>query len=75
MHTITINIKDDNVANKVIWFLRHLKDDGVEIVDNKANELDKLYLDFLEDKQNNRLFSTNSSDLINRIENELQVGL
>ena len=29
---ISINIKNDSVAHKVIWFLNHLKEDGVEIL-------------------------------------------
>jgi hypothetical protein len=32
MHTITININNDQLAEKVNWFLEHLKDDGLEIV-------------------------------------------
>lgn len=28
----SINIKNENVARKVIWFLNHLKEDGVEIL-------------------------------------------
>ncbi|MHC4873987.1 MAG: hypothetical protein ACYTFY_19225 [Planctomycetota bacterium] len=32
MKTITINIKNDSLADKVSWFLEHLKDDGLEIV-------------------------------------------
>lgn len=30
---ISINFKNENVAQKVIWFLNHLKDEGVEILD------------------------------------------
>ena len=29
---ISINFKNENVAQKVIWFLNHLKDEGVEIL-------------------------------------------
>jgi hypothetical protein len=32
MHTITININNDQLAEKVNWFLEHLKNDGLEIV-------------------------------------------
>lgn len=32
MHNITINIKDDQLAKQVVWWLEHLKDDGLEIV-------------------------------------------
>jgi predicted HAD superfamily phosphohydrolase YqeG len=32
MHSIVINIKDDQLAKQVIWWLEHLKEDGVEIV-------------------------------------------
>lgn len=29
---ISIDIKNDSVAQKVLWFLKHLKDDGVTIL-------------------------------------------
>ncbi len=32
MHTITINISNDQLAEKVNWLLEHLKNDGLEIV-------------------------------------------
>ena len=32
MHTITININNDQLAEKVNWLLEHLKNDGLEIV-------------------------------------------
>jgi len=38
MHTITININNDQLAEKVNWFLEHLKDDGLEIVSKEDIE-------------------------------------
>ena len=32
MKSITINIKDDSVVEKVTWMLNHFKEDGVEII-------------------------------------------
>jgi hypothetical protein len=32
MHHITLNIKDEQLAKQVIWWLEHFKEDGVEIV-------------------------------------------
>ncbi len=32
MKSLTINIKNKAVQDKVIWFLEHLKTDGVEII-------------------------------------------
>lgn len=32
MHTITININNDQLAEKVSAFLEHLKNDGLEII-------------------------------------------
>ena len=32
MQSITININNDKLAEKVNWFLDHLKNDGLEIV-------------------------------------------
>ncbi len=31
-------MKNENVAQKVIWFLNHLKDEGVEILDTTKKE-------------------------------------
>ena len=32
MHHIAINIKDDQLAEKVLWLLEHFTKDGAEIV-------------------------------------------
>lgn len=42
MQSITINIKDQKLADRVTWFLEHLKDDGLEIV--AVEDLDDLKL-------------------------------
>ena len=35
MQSITININNDKLVDKVTWFLEHLKNDGLEIVSKK----------------------------------------
>jgi hypothetical protein len=42
MKTITININNEKLADKVTWFLEHLKNDGLEIVSKE--DLDDLKL-------------------------------
>lgn len=42
METITINIANDKLADKVTWFLDLLKDDGLEII--KKEDFDDLKL-------------------------------
>ncbi|MFP4279042.1 MAG: hypothetical protein ACLFQI_03470 [Halochromatium sp.] len=32
MRNIAINIKDDQLAKQVIWWLEHFKEDGIEII-------------------------------------------
>jgi hypothetical protein len=32
MHTITINLENDQLVDKVIWLLKHFEKDGLEIV-------------------------------------------
>ena len=32
MHTITINLENDQLVDKVIWLLKHFEQDGLEIV-------------------------------------------
>jgi len=29
---IAVNIENDTIAQKVLWFLNHLKNDGVEVI-------------------------------------------
>ena len=29
---IAVNIENDTIAQKVLWFLEHLKNDGVEVI-------------------------------------------
>ncbi|NOQ64792.1 MAG: hypothetical protein GQ582_09800 [Methyloprofundus sp.] len=38
MQSITINIKDDKLADKVTWLLEHFKGDGLEIVSKEDND-------------------------------------
>jgi len=42
MQTLTINIKEPKISEKVIWFLRHLEKDGVELT--QQEDLDDLRL-------------------------------
>ncbi|KOR33308.1 hypothetical protein TI05_01795 [Achromatium sp. WMS3] len=32
MHIVTLSIKTEDIKDKIIWFLKHLEQDGVEIV-------------------------------------------
>ena len=38
MKSLVINIKDDNIVDKVLWMLEHFKDDGLEIVSKEDME-------------------------------------
>jgi hypothetical protein len=38
MQSITINIKNAQLAERVYWFLDHLKDDGLEIISREDME-------------------------------------
>ena len=42
MQSITINISNDKLVDKVTWLLKHFKNDGVEIVSQE--DLDDLKL-------------------------------
>jgi hypothetical protein len=42
MQTVTINIQDESLAEKVLWILEHFKNDGLEIVSKE--DLDDLKL-------------------------------
>jgi hypothetical protein len=42
MQSITINIDNDQLADKVTWFLEHLQSEGLEIVSKE--DLDDLKL-------------------------------
>ena len=38
MHSLTINIENELLVDKVIWLLNHFKNDGLEIVSNEEIE-------------------------------------
>lgn len=38
MQSLTINIKDQSILDKVVWLLDHFKNDGVEIVSKEDIE-------------------------------------
>ena len=38
MQTLTINIKNDTLLDKVVWLLEHFKKDGLEIVSKEDVE-------------------------------------
>jgi len=42
MHSITININNKQLVDKVMWFLEHLKNDGLEIISKE--DIDDLKL-------------------------------
>ncbi len=42
MQTVTINIQDESLAEKVLWILEHFKNDGLEIVSKE--DIDDLKL-------------------------------
>ena len=43
MHTITINIENDTLVERVVWLLEHFKKDGLEIIrDENIEDLELL---------------------------------
>jgi len=38
MQSLTINIQNDTVVEKVVWLLEHFKNDGVEIISKEDIE-------------------------------------
>ena len=32
MQTITVSVKNKDIRDKIIWFLRHFENEGVEII-------------------------------------------
>ena len=38
MHSLTINIENELLVDKVVWLLNHFKNDGLEIVSNEEIE-------------------------------------
>jgi len=44
MQTLTINIANDTLADKVMWLLEHFKNDGLEIVSKEEIEDLKLFI-------------------------------
>jgi hypothetical protein len=50
MKTITININNEKLADKVTWLLEHLKQDGLEIVSKEDLDDLKLLMETRKDK-------------------------
>ncbi len=43
MQTITILVQTEDIKDKILWFLKHLEQDGVEIISQKdVNDLPSL---------------------------------
>ena len=38
MHSITINIRDEQLVEKVTWMLEHFKGEGLEIISKEDSE-------------------------------------
>ena len=38
MHSITINIRDEQLVEKVTWMLEHFKSEGLEIISKEDSE-------------------------------------
>jgi len=45
MHSLTINIQNDTLLDKVMWLLDHFKNDGLEVVSKEDIEDLKLLAD------------------------------
>jgi hypothetical protein len=50
MQTLTINIANDTLVDKVMWLLEHFKNDGLEIVSKEDIEDLKLLKDTREEE-------------------------
>lgn len=42
MKTLTLEIKDETIAEKIMWMLQHFKNDGLIIKENQTNTKDDL---------------------------------
>ena len=53
MHTLTINIQNETLTEKVLWMLEHFKNDGVEVIklDNTDDEVMNNFKDGLNEIQ------------------------
>ena len=72
--TLRIELKPslyEQVINLLSQFkdIKIIKDEKKQL--SKANELDRLYLDFLEAKSKGKTINSTADELIKRIENEL----
>ncbi|MFK5986352.1 MAG: hypothetical protein QM479_13145 [Pseudomonadota bacterium] len=42
---LTLNIKNEALAQKILWLLEHFKKDGLEVIENKSNIEKTVYSD------------------------------
>lgn len=85
MQSLTINIYNESLTEKVIWLLEHFKDDGLEIVSKSNNEIDASKLspkdfDYISDEKMEELKQISSDykngkkdDFQNRLDGELKL--
>ncbi|WP_456324720.1 hypothetical protein [Desulfonauticus submarinus] len=45
METLTLNIKNKEISEKILWFLKHFEQDGVEIIEREDLEDLKLLVE------------------------------
>lgn len=61
MHTLAVNIPNEAITEKVLWFLKHLKDEGVVVKDisdiANLNDDVKTRIEDIENSKNIETFS------------------
>lgn len=61
MHTLAVNIPNEAITEKVLWFLKHLKDEGVVVKDisdiANLNDDVKTRIEDIENSKNIEIFS------------------
>lgn len=67
MKTLTLEIENDNIVDKVIWMLNHFKNDGVIIRDNSIESSIKQSVYEINEIKNQKLKARDIKDLLDEL--------
>ena len=67
MKTITLEIQNDSVVEKVLWMLNHFKNDGVIIKDTNIEESIKQSVNEINDIKSGKLQARDVEELLNEL--------
>jgi len=67
MKTITLEIQNDSVVDKILWMLSHFKNDGVTIKDDSIEKSIQQSVNEINDIKQGKLKSRDAEEFLNEL--------